>query len=419
MPSMVHLRRGRMHGMTIEVRTHPSSDIERWWEALEIPFGEQPQPGVAERYAAVFGDRLLAAMDGDRIVGTAATITFDLTIPGGRLPAAGVTGVAVQPTDRRRGVLRQMMRRLLDDARARGEPLAILWASESAIYQRFGYGMATLQGEFSVATHRSAFRDPVEPVGRVRAIDRAEAERLLPPFFESLLPHRAGFFTRSAEFWDAELFWDPEHRRHGASARRFAVYEVDGEVEAYALYRVAPSWGEGPDGRVDVREVMASTPRATKAIWRFLLDHDLMTKLRAQLLPPDPPIVLLMVEPRAVALRVIDGLWLRILDVARALGERTYQGSGALTLQLRDPMYEDLVGRWRLDVSDGRGTVARTEGEPDLELGIEDLGAMYLGEWSASTLAQSGRVVERADGALELADRLFATSLRPWCPQVF
>src|SRR5437867_1253982 len=87
-------------------------------------------------------DRTIGAYDGGRAIGVATSLDFELTVPGGQLPMAGVTWVGVLPTHRRRGVLRELMRLQLEDLRRRGEPLAGLWASESLIYGRFGYGLS-------------------------------------------------------------------------------------------------------------------------------------------------------------------------------------------------------------------------------------------------------------------------------------
>src|SRR4029450_5676087 len=55
-------------------------------------------------------DRVHAAWEDGAAVGGAAIFPFELTIPGGRVRAAGVTAVGVLPTHRRRGILSGMMR---------------------------------------------------------------------------------------------------------------------------------------------------------------------------------------------------------------------------------------------------------------------------------------------------------------------
>src|SRR5262245_9642979 len=114
-----------------------------------------PSDEQADRVARVLPvERVHAAWEGERAVGGASALPLLLTVPGGRLPAAGVTAVGVLPTHRRRGILRALMRAQLDDCRRRGEPVAYLWATEDTIYGRFGYGIASVSGEIEIARER-------------------------------------------------------------------------------------------------------------------------------------------------------------------------------------------------------------------------------------------------------------------------
>ena len=253
--------------------------------------------------------------------GTAGIFSFELTIPGGVLPAAGVTAVGVQPTHRRRGILRRMMRAQLDAIHDRGEPLAILWASEGQIYQRFGYGLATMAARIEVARDRSAFRAPHTPAGTIRLIDVDEAKRLLPPIHDAVRPRRPGFFNRTPAFWDGEVFYDPEHWRHGASAAWYAVHEVAGEPDGYARYRIRDKWDDaGPNSTIVVTDLVAENPAAHLDVWRFLLDIDLIARIEAWNVAPDDPIVLAVAEPRRLGIGLGDGMWLRVVDVALRAG---------------------------------------------------------------------------------------------------
>jgi predicted acetyltransferase len=172
-----------------------------------------------------------------------------------------------------------------------------------------------------------------------------------------------------------------------------------------------------------VDEAIASTPRGTREIWRYLLEVDLVRTLKTWRLPVDHPIFLLTDEPRRLGTTAGDGLWLRIVDAAAALAGRTYgidgHGEGSLILDLRDEYCPWNAGRWRLDVADGRPAVARTEGAADLALDANDLASLFLGGYTATALAAAGRVVQLRPGALAVADGLFPTATAPWCPQEF
>lgn len=409
------------------IRTPTSRDQLRAFLApLPIAFAEEWSDDELEAESHVFElDRITAAFDGEQSVGCAGAITLRLTVPGGEVDAAGVTLVGVLPSHRRRGILRALMRRQLDDARQRGEPLAILWASEGAIYGRFGYEMATLQGSFEVERRRTAFARPLEPAGRIRLVTPEEAGQLFPAIYDQVRQATPGAVSRSEAMWRWTILRDAPHQRHGAGPKVLAVHEVDGRPEGYAIYRVKPEWDHrGAKGQVIVREVTATTPRSELEIWRWLLDTDLTAAAQTFLSTPRHPLLLALAEPRALGLRLGDGLWLRLLDLPAALAARSYATGGRLVLEVRDAFCPWNAGRWRLEAehdADGRSTeeIALTEDEPDLSLDVADLAAVYLGGFSFDDLAQVGRVEERRPGAIAAADRLFATAVTPYCSTMF
>ena len=406
--------------MEIDVRPF-DGEPRQFFEAGELAFAEHLRDEDAAAYEGVFeADRAIAAYDGDRVVGTAGIFSFDFTIPGGVVPAAGVTIVGVQPTHRRRGVLRRMMRMQLDAVHDRGEALAILWASEGSIYQRFGYGLATMLTRLSVERDRSAFRLPHTPSGTIRFIELDEAKRALPAVHEAVAPTRPGFFARTPAFWDSETFRDPEHWRRGAGAAFYIVHEVAGEVDGYARYRIRDQWEDsGPKSTVVLTEKLATNPAADLDLWRFLLDIDLMAKLDGWNVAPDDPLILNALEPRRLGIGLGDGLWLRVVDVSAALAQRRYAADGRVVLEIADEFCDWNDGRWSLTVETGTPLVEPTTDAADLVLDVTDLGAAYLGAFSFTRLADAARLRELQPGALSRADAMFRTHRPPWCPKVF
>jgi predicted acetyltransferase len=406
--------------MEIDVRAFEGEPRE-FFEAGGLAFGERPRDEEIANWAKPFeADRAIAAYDGDRVVGTAGIFSFELTIPGGALPAAGVTFVGVQPTHRRRGVLRRMMRLQLDAIHERGEPLAILWASEGGIYQRFGYGLGTLRMGINLERERGTFRLPHSPAGTVRFVELDEAKRLIPPVYDAIRPVRPGFFDRSPAFWDSEFFPDPEHWRRGASAAFHVVHEVAGAADGYARYRIRDDWETaGSKSAVVVVELMATNPAAHLDLWRFLIDIDLMARIEAWNLAVDDPLVLNLAEPRRLRADVGDALWTRIVDVAPALAGRRYAADGRIVFEVADEFCEWNDGIWELSVENGVPIVQPTSDAAGLACDITDIGAVYLGAFGFRQLADAGRVRELDPGAIARADALFRTERPPWCPKVF
>jgi predicted acetyltransferase len=400
----------------IELRTPAADELRSAMEAAEAAFGDVLEDADWEREEqTVRLERSVAAFDGATPVGFAAAYEFELTVPDGFLPTAGVTWVGVLPSHRRRGILRGFMSRLAQDAREHDEPLAALYASEAAIYGRFGYGNAAPSVALNVDSRRIAFRDDPGPAGAVRLVDAEEAYRLFPPVHERVRRERPGMLSRSELWWRKHRLADYEHRRRGASRRFYAAVELDGEVAAYAVYRVKDEWADGyPQGEVRLIEAFSASPPATRELWRFLAGIDLTTAIKAELADPALPLVPMLVDPRALRPRLGDGLWLHLVDVEAALRGRSYGRGEAVVLDVRDDLAPENAGRFRVG-----GSVERTDDEAELSLDVRDLASVYLGGFSFEQLALAGRVEERAPGALARATALFRTPLPPWCPEVF
>lgn len=361
-------------------------------------------------------ERMFAARDGGCIVGGAGAFPLRLTVPGGRLPAAGVSVVGVLPTHRRRGVLSAMMRAQLDECLHRGEAVAYLWASEDRIYGRFGYGLASLAGEIDVAREHTAFHATGEPYGCARLVPLGEAEPLVAPVWERVAAVTPGMFARASVWWRSRTLTDPDWRRGGGGELRCAVVEADDGPVAYALYRMHLGFERGVStGWVNVVEAIGDSPRATRTIWRYLLDMDWIARVRAELLPTDHPLLLLAAEPRRLRLSLRDGLWVRLVDVGAALSARTYAGPGSVVVEVTDAFCPWNAGRWRV----AAGEVGRTSDAPDLCCDVAALGAVYLGGFTWTRLARALRVEESSAGGLARADALFQTDRAPWCPEIF
>jgi predicted acetyltransferase len=408
--------------MAVEVRTIDKDDLRAWLDAVWTSFGEDLNDDTIERDKRVLEpERILGAYDGDRIVGGGAAFSYQMTVPGGaKMPVAGVTAVGVMPTHRRQGVLRQLMLRQLADVKAAGEPAAILFASEGGIYQRFGYGLASLMTSIDIERERAAFRTAADWSGSVRLIDAAEAARAYPPVHDAVGDVTPGFYVRSPVWWETQILADPQQWRNGASHKFYLLHEREGRPTGYAMYRIKSDWGEvGTKSQLRVTEWMAVDPAATRDVWRYLFGVDLIARIVAGQGPLDHPLPLMLAEPRRLGMRVGDGLWLRIVDVPEALSARSFRSDGDLVLEVVDSVMPQVGGRWRMSVRQGRAEITPTDQPTDLRVDITDLGAVFLGGFSFAQLARAGRGVELVAGATECADRIFATDRAPWCPHVF
>jgi predicted acetyltransferase len=402
----------------VEIRQPPPEDFERHVRTMATVFGHGIDDEDVERIRRLADfERALAAYDGTDMVGTAALLALRLTVPGGSVAAGGVTAVTVLPTHTRRGLLTGMMRRQLDFLRENGEPTAVLWASEGAIYGRYGYGLATMNARID-ADRDVPFVDGPAP-GRVRLVDAGEAAGLMPAVHERVCAETPGFFSRSQEWWESRVLADLSWQRRGGGPLNRAVVELDGEPHGYALYRVQHESSLGiPQSSLAVQEALATTPEATRSVWRFLFGVDLITRVNARLIAPDHPLRLLVSEPSRLRISHGDGLWLRLVDLPGALAARTYAVEGSVGLEVADELCPWNAGVWQLEAGPDGGA-ARRSGDPQLRLGVAELASAYLGGFTFAELARAGRVDELRPGAIALADSLFRTDRAPWCPETF
>jgi predicted acetyltransferase len=404
--------------MTFDVR--PVRNLEEFgaaFFAIGQYFGATIEEERMQRWVDQIGlDRMHAAFENGKVVGGAGAFTFNMTVAGGDLPTAGVTVVGVYPTHRRRGILRTLMRAQLDDVHERGEPMAALWASEEPIYGRFGYGLAGFCGEIALPHEYTAFAQSVEPAGTLRFLEEDEVLEEVPPVFERIRADWPGMFSRNRLWWEHREVEDPLDRREGAGPKRWIVYEQNGLIEGFAVYRHKPEWEHGSTiAELRVLEAFGSSAEAMRDLWGFLLAIDWKATVKSWLLPPDHPLFLLLESPRRLRYRLGDSLWVRLVDVGAALSGRSYPSDESLVLEVTDDFCPWNEGRWKLE----GGAAERTKEEPDLRLPVQSLGSAFLGGVSFAALARAGRVEEFREGALTRADGLFRWDRLPWCPQIF
>jgi predicted acetyltransferase len=368
-------------------------------------------------------DRSLGLWDGDRVVATAGIYSRELTVPGAVVPCAGITWVTVSPTHRRRGVLNAIMRRQLTELHEQGrEPVAALWAAEAPIYGRFGYAPATWRGNLSGAVQRLALRPDVDAGdGRVDLVPVEEYRTAAVALYDRVRRAVPGNLARTDVWWDRALRDEPT-QRHGATERRYLVHtDADGTVTGYAAYRVKDAWTDGgePDATLTVEEVRATGTPAYAALWRFLLGIDLVRTVKAPSASDDDPLRWLLTDSRALHSRPVDALWVRLVDVGRALSARRYPTPINLVLEVRDGFCPWNDGRWALTAGPSGGFCAPTDSDPDLVVDVEALAAAYLGGVSLASLQAAGRVTEVSPGAVTLAATAFRWPVSPWCPDEF
>ena len=383
--------------MDLELRAVTDDEFPKFHRAIATAFGSIPtDEDLAAWGTGLAADRTIAAFDGDEIVATAGAYSFDLTVPGGaQVPTAGITVVGVRPTHRRRGLLVRIMDQQLDDIAVRGEPLAALTASESSIYGRFGYGLATFCSWWQLATENTSFASPSNAPGRVRLVDRDTAPSIVQDVFDRARATRVGEVTRGTEYWDRVYSGRRGPASPGGDGTPFFTVVHDdetGEPDAFARYAVKADWPHGqPANTLRVFELHAASSDGEAALWEYLVNVDLVATVKADDRPIDEPVRWRLADPRRVQVtQLTDHLWVRVVDVAAAMSARTYAVDDRVVFELTDPFRPENNGHWAVDGSSDGATCGRTDDDADLALTAPDLGALYLGGVTATTLAAAG-----------------------------
>ena len=393
----------------MEIRSVRAEEIDAYIASTSWAFGWQAIEEIAALYRPHLAlERSLAAFDKGEIVGGAEWIPMNTIVPGGTLNMAGVIGVGVLPTHRRRGLLTRMMDRQLTEFHEKGIPLAGLFPSESIIYGRFGYGVASFEEKWTIERQHTSYARQFETNGRLRFASKEEARDVLPEIERRAISGRPGAFPLPPADRDIMLA-DPELIRGGASAHFHVVYESAGGAEGFVTYRLK-------DETVLVSTLMSVTDEAHAALWRYCFDIDLRTKTEARRCPVDDPLPWMLADSGRLKREVREGLWLRLVDVGQALAGRSYSRDGAVILGVVDSFCPWNEGTFELEASGGATECRQSTKSPDLVLSAADLAAAYLGGVAFGTLAHAGRVEERKPGALELADAMFAHRPKPWSP---
>ncbi|PZT75645.1 GNAT family N-acetyltransferase [Streptomyces sp. AC1-42W] len=414
----------------LDIRPITPSELPDWLRALNTGFLRPPTPTdeqVAGHRSHMDIARTRGAFDGGRCVATFRSFAQELTAVGGAaVPADAITNVSVSATHRRRGLLTRMMAADLAAAKERGDVAATLIAAEYPIYGRYGFGPAATGTEWEIDTHRTGLdrqrRVPADgDGGRIDLVDGAEVRKLGPGLHERLRASRHGVVDRDERWWEQATGESPSPFHPWVEPFSVVYRGPDGTVDGLLSYRVDETWSDAkqPLNGAKVSDLIAVTPAAERALWHYLCSVDWVSTIRTGLRPADDLAPLLLPNPRAA--RVVtqaDFLWVRVLDVVRALEARTYAVPGSLVLEVRDAAGL-ASGRFHLDAGADGAACAPTTRSADLAMDVRDLGTLWLGDESVLRLAALDRVEELTPGAAARADALFRAARRAWCPDGF
>ena len=395
----------------LELRNISPDEFERWMSTESRAHGNRLAHDPEQLRPRFDLGRSIAVFDDGQIVGGCHSHLLEMSIPGGASVVAGVSNVEVQPTHTRRGIMTRMMRHQIDGIHERGEPLAALFATESGIYGRFGYGIGAVHEQWIIEKRHSAYARRHDSPGRLEFVDPADIVKKLPEASRRGTQGRPAVFQRARHHWE-DAANDPIHSQGGSGGVFYVAYVEDGRIDGYAGYRT-----QRPT--VTVNELVATTREASAALWRFCFDLDLYERTEATRRPVDDPLPWMLADPRRLQRSTRDGLWVRVVDARAALEQRSYAASDRLVVEIRDDFCDWNRGCWSLEMSPEGGDCRPVAGGADILIDVSALASVYLGAASFGTLQQAGLVDEATSGAAQRADRAFAVPLQPWTPYNF
>ncbi len=371
------------------------------------------EEGALESDKEIYGSLAsgVCAFDGDELVGTSCWVPFELTIPGGNTGFMGVTDVTVAATHRRRGIMREMMRQLLVKGRDSGQHIAGLWASESNIYGRYGFGIS---GETHVAkldTRHGSFRKTNEVQGEVRFADLGKMCQVAPKIWEKAAAKTSGMIMRRSREWDWR--YNPQRVKNIQKRKPFfVVYSENNDPLGYAEYSIEERHRDMHSANlVRVHELIPATTTAEVALWRYILDIDLASEIYHEQHPKKSNLHWLLADPRKLSLEPYDSVWIRIMEPTKALTARTYSAPGEIAIAVTDDFCPWTNGVYVLTVDDkGDAACERADRPSDITMPVASLGSIYMGAVMLSDLARAGRVTEHTPGAIAKIDTMFPTS---------
>jgi predicted acetyltransferase len=397
--------------VTIEIRPATADELP---ELLRILTTSLAQP--AENFAALQPDFTLCAFDDGRLASIHGSWPLTMRFNGKAVPISGVTTVSTDPPDRQKGYLRQLVTRHFQELHDQGErPLAVLFASQAAIYQRYGYAVVSTQYQYDIEPRYIQFNEPLETPGTLRYLDPdPEADfGTLVGLYREYREHRTGEVHRGKPMWDAGILSAPAP----GETRVVVVYEEDGELQGYAIYRTGPGtapWPE-PDHQCHIDDIVWLTPQAYRAFWELFAKMQLVRRIEWHNVAGDDPLPHLLLEPRMLRRRSSEQLLARIVDVEGSFRGRGYEESERLSFALDDDLCTWNSGQWQIYTGPDDAEVTKLEsGTPDISLKAGTLAMLLFGQITASQAARYGKLTVHNSDALPIWDKTLRVKFQPF-----
>ena len=360
----------------------------------------------------------LCAFDGPKMVASYGAIPFTMRANGKAMAMAGVSIVGTLPEYRRRGLVRRITERSFEQMRESGQSVAALWASQAAIYQRYGYSLCSVMRRYELDTVDAGLIEAAAPDYQVVRMTPNEAFEVVKDLYRQFVADRMLYLHRSSVLWQANTF--SENATDGPVHVALCT-DSQGAPAGYVIYTLRAARIDHParPQEIMVRDLVWQDIDACRALWAFLAKHDLVGRIVWASAPADDPAIELFAEPRMLHAQDFEGVYFRIVDVSGALTARGYDHDGEVIIGIepeRESPWNE--GCWRLSVSGGAAQVDKVSSAAEVTFTIKSLSSAFSGRHRVRRLADWD-MVRGDEDAIRRADALLATRRTPHCPDHF
>ncbi|OBB99105.1 GNAT family N-acetyltransferase [Mycobacterium sp. 852002-40037_SCH5390672] len=392
----VYENQARAYGISVDPR-----DVEAWTRRVNLQ------------------DILIAEEMSDPaqpyLVGTSLYYRLRLTVPGGAsLEAAWLSMIAVAATHQGKGIWQQLSIHGFGILQERGYPILCGVPTQPTVYEILGAGVTSYARTYDIEPRFTELR--AKPtINRAREVDAAQAARHLPRLYDRWCAITPGALSRDDAWW-SDVLEDRITQRDNGSALNFIIHP-DGFL-TYRVVGASPHAYRRPFGTVIVQDFCPVTNEAHTELLATLVGSKTFDNIVIEVPVDDPLPLKLKDQLAAKTTDMSDFLWMRIMNVPEALGARTYSSDADVVLEITDPL-SVAGGRFLLQTRDGVGKCTPHDGPADVQMGLGDLGTIYMGAHRASELHRANRIAELQPGALRTLDATFSTERVPYCGTLF
>lgn len=378
----------------IEIRQISGEEVDRQFELLTHAFRR------GERNRAWFDNpntgpyQSFGVFDEGRMQASLVILGFECHFgPEVVLQMGGVAGVCCAPEARGRGYASAGMRRLIAQMRENGQAISMLFPFSWSFYREFGYEWVGTTRRYTVPTR--VLRAAPE-TARVRSATPEDRSSIIDAYSRFAAGYR-GMLRRHSSAWDDILNASETH-----FTQTFVVPSREG-LDGYLTFR------GGEWKKTQLREFIALTPEAYRALLGLLKRHEMQTKRFAWSAPLDDGLLFHVchwdtettLSPTAMG-RVVD------VQIALSTWRPSVEVHGEFVLHVADPAAPWNDGTWHIGFEQGHVEVRQSAAAPDVTLDIRALSQCYFGTPTVAEVRRAGRLTVEDEHGYAAMQSFFA-----------